>query len=89
MEQLTEVKRKRRSKFESKRTWTGILFLIPCTILVVMFIVVPVINVVRYSFNEVSLADASDVTFVGLDNYKAVPQTEGFTEMIIAPIVFA
>ncbi|MBT3320540.1 MAG: sugar ABC transporter permease [Clostridia bacterium] len=89
MEQLTEVKRKRRSKFESKRTWTGILFLIPCTILVVMFIVVPVINVVRYSFNEVSLADASDVTFVGLDNYKAVPQTEGFTEMIIATIVFA
>jgi len=51
--------------------------------------VVPLVNVIRYSFNENSLVDAKDLTFVGLDNYKAVPQTEGFSEMIIATIVFA
>lgn len=89
MEQITVEKKIRRTKFETKRTWTGILFLLPCTILVIIFIVVPVINVVRYSFNEASLADASDLTFVGLDNYRAVPQTEGFNEMITATVIFA
>ncbi len=89
MEQIAGTKKKHRTKFETKRTWTGILFLLPCTILVVMFIIVPVINVVRYSFNESSIANASDMTFVGLDNYKAVPQTEGFNEMITATVVFA
>ena len=89
MEQKQRIKKKRRIKFETKRTWTGILFLLPCTILVVMFIVVPVVNVVIYSFNKTNLVDAKDLTFVGLDNYKAVPQTEGFSEMIMATIVFA
>jgi ABC-type sugar transport system permease subunit len=89
MEQKQRKKKKRRTKFESKRTLTGILFLLPCTIIVVMFMVVPVVNVVRYSFNKTNLVDAKDLTFVGLDNYKAVPQTEGFSEMIIATIVFA
>lgn len=89
MEQNQGIKKKHRTKFETKRTLTGILFLLPCTILVVMFIVVPVINVVRYSFHETSLANADDMTFVGLDNYRAVPQTEGFNEMIIATIIFA
>ena len=89
MEQKQLIKKKRRIKFETKRTWTGILFLLPCTILVVLFVVVPVINVVRYSFNESSLANAADMTFVGFENYKAVPQTEGFSEMIIATVVFA
>jgi len=81
--------KKRQSKFESQRTLTGILFLLPCTILMVMFVVVPVINVVRYSFNKTNLADKKDLTFVGLDNYRAVPQTEGFDEMIVATLVFA
>ena len=89
MEQIAGTIKKHRTKFETKRTLTGMLFLLPCTILVIMFIVVPVINVVIYSFNEASLADASDMTFIGLDNYKAVPQTEGFNEMITATIVFA
>lgn len=89
MEQTAGIKKKRRIKFETKRTLTGILFLLPCAILCVIFIVIPVINVVRYSFNETSLANASDMAFVGLDNYKAVPQTEGFNEMILATIIFA
>ena len=89
MEQIPGIKKKRRTTFESKRTLTGILFLLPCTILVVMFMVVPLVNVVKYSFNKTNLVDAKDLTFVGLDNYKAVPQTEGFSEMIMATIVFA
>ena len=63
------------------------LFLLPCTILMVMFVMVPVVNVVRYSFNKTNLADKKDLTFVGLDNYRAVPQTEGFDEMIVATLV--
>jgi ABC-type sugar transport system permease subunit len=88
MEQIQGIKEKRRTKFETKRTWTGILFLLPCTILVVLFIVIPVINVVRYSFNESDLVTSSGMTFVGLDNYKAVPQTEGFNEMILGTVAF-
>lgn len=89
MESKALAKKKSRLKFENKRTLTGILFLLPCTILCFMFIVLPVINVVKYSFNEWNGIEGVPMQFVGLDNYRAVPQTQGFNEMIVSTITFA
>ncbi len=89
MESKSLTKPKRHMKFERKRTITGIMFLIPSFILCFMFIVVPVIGVVIYSFNEWNGIDSVPMEFVGVENYKEVPKTQGFNEMVVATVTFA
>ncbi len=76
------------SGFERSRVRTGILFLIPAALLCILFIVVPLITVVVYSFNEKSSV-GSAMTFVGLENFRTLPTTEGFGQMIWATLLFA
>ena len=84
----TAAPRKRLSGFERSRVRTGILFLIPAAVLCIIFIVVPLVSVVVYSFNEKSSVSA-DLKYVGLDNYAELPTTEGFVQMIWATLLFA
>lgn len=80
--------RKPLSGFEQSRVRTGILFLIPAAVLCIVFIIVPLISVVVYSFNEKSSV-GSAMTYVGLDNYRMLPATEGFWQMVWATLLFA
>lgn len=80
--------RKPLSGFERAKVRTGLLFLIPATLLCLVFIVIPLINVVVYSFNEKSSVGAA-MTYVGLDNYAMLPSTEGFWQMVWATLLFA
>ena len=80
--------RARKSSFERSRIRVGILFLIPATVLCLLFIVVPLINVVIYSFHEWN-GVSEDMLYVGLENYKRLPSTEGFWQMALATVVFA
>ena len=76
------------SGFERSRVRTGILFLIPAALLCIVFIVVPLITVVVYSFNEKSSV-GSAMTYVGLQNFRTLPSTEGFWQMVWATLLFA
>ena len=80
--------RQQLSGFERSRVRTGLVFLIPAAILCIVFIVVPLITVVIYSFNEKSSV-GSAMTYVGLDNFKMLPSTEGFWQMVYATLLFA
>ena len=82
------VGRRQLSGFERSRVRTGLLFLIPAAALCIIFIVVPLITVVIYSFNEKSSV-GSAMTYVGLDNFKMLPSTEGFWQMVWATLLFA
>jgi len=80
--------KQKRTKFERMRTITGLIFLIPTTILCAMFILVPLLKVFQYSFyswNGIS----PHMDFVGLYNYKTLPSTEGFFDMAKATVIYA
>ena len=77
-----------RSGFERSRVRAGIFFIIPAAVLCFIFIVMPLIDVVIYSFAEKSSV-GGPATYVGTDNYKALPNTEGFWDMALATVIFA
>lgn len=74
--------------FERKRTLTGILFLIPTALLVGIFVVWPLINVIELSFFDWNGVSATK-TFVGFDNFRALPELPGFWEMAWGTVVYA
>lgn len=83
-----EKKRQKHSKIERSRITCGTMFLIPATVLCIVFVIVPLINVFIYSFYEWNGVSA-DKLFVGFANYQALPATEGFWEMAKATLIFA
>ena len=84
----TAAPREKLSGFERSRVRTGILFLIPAALLCIVFIIVPLITVVIYSFNEKSSV-GNAMTYVGLENFRTLPATEGFWQMVYATLIFA
>ena len=78
----------RHNQFERKRTFTGLVMLIPTTVFCTLFIIVPVIRVFYLSFmnwNGIS----TEKTFAGFSNYARLPSTEGFWEMAKGTIIYA
>ena len=82
------ITRKPLSGFERARVRAGVLFLIPAALLCLVFIVVPLVSVVVYSFNEKSSVGTA-MTYVGTANYAMLPSTEGFWQMVWATLLFA
>ena len=74
--------------FEKQRTRTGILFLLPTLLLCTIFIVIPLINLIYYSFHEWN-GISDTMKFVGLQNYVKLPATEGFGTMFVWTVVYA
>lgn len=64
------------------------LMLIPAFILCFAFVIIPLIEVVRYSFTD---WDGIQPTMnnVGFQNYRNLPQMEGFKDMLVATFTFA
>ena len=83
------AKRKiRGNRLQRNQMRSGLVFILPSFILCAVFMVYPMIEVVRYSFtNWDGLAKTYD--YVGLDNYAYIPKLDGFNEMMIATVVFA
>ena len=83
------AKRKIRSnRLQRNQMRSGLVFILPSFILCAVFMVYPMIEVVRYSFtNWDGLAKTYE--YVGLDNYAYIPKLDGFNEMMIATVVFA
>jgi ABC-type sugar transport system permease subunit len=74
--------------FEKGKTCTGILLLLPAIVLCSVFIVIPLLEVIHYSFFEWN-GISSHMEFVGFRNYKELPSTEGFSTMAVWTIEYA
>ena len=84
---LTLPKR-RYSPLERTRIRSGLVFILPSVLLCVLFMVWPLIEVVRYSFTDWN-GVAKEYNYVLFDNYKEITKIDGFKEMMIATITFA
>lgn len=65
-------------KYETKRKVQGFVFLLPFLIGFFLFFAIPLFNTIKYSFNEVGVADTGGMTFhyVGFQNYINLFKTE-------------
>lgn len=91
MEQIvakTKQRKNKSSRFERSRIRAGVLFLIPSAIMCITFVVIPLVNVFIYSFYEWN-GISKDKLYVGLENFKMLPGTEGFWDMAKATLIFA
>ncbi|MBB6634773.1 carbohydrate ABC transporter permease [Cohnella thailandensis] len=61
---------KRRRFAPYRKNWSGYMFLVPAAALFVLFLWVPIIKGVVYSFYDIDFVNGN--TYVGFDNYKTV-----------------
>ena len=73
---------------ERNQRTTGIFFILPSLVLCAIFMVVPLINVIRYSLTDWD-GLSKTYNFVGLYNYMHLHEIEGFGEMMLATVTFA
>ena len=78
---------KHKLTWNQKKQLTGLLFLLPLTLFLAAFIVYPLVSVIFYSLFDWN--GMSQMKFVGPDNYKLLPSTEGFWEMAKATVIYA
>ncbi len=78
---------KHKLTWNQKKQLTGVLFLLPLSVFLAVFIVYPLISVMFYSFFDWN--GISQMKFVGTDNYRLLPATEGFWEMAKATVIYA
>lgn len=78
----------RRLGLERTHTRACRWMLVPAFILCFVFVIIPLIDVIGYSFTDWDGIQPT-MNFVGLYNYKQLPQMEGFKDMLIATFTFA
>ena len=84
---LTQTKRKH-SALERGKVRAGMVFILPSLILCAMFMLWPLLDVIRYSFTDWD-GISKDYDFVGLSNYFNITKIDGFNEMMVATVTFA
>lgn len=82
------VQQRRLTGLERTHTNACRIMLIPAILLCFIFVIVPLVDVVRYSFTDWD-GIQSTMNNVGFENYKKLPEMEGFSNMLIATFTFA
>jgi len=85
---LTASPKRRGNQLERSKMRAGTIFILPSLILCLMFMVWPLIEVVRYSLTDWN-GISRNYNYVGLSNYGGITQIQGFSEMMIATITYA
>ena len=89
MKQSTiQTPKRKRNALERNKVRAGTVFLLPSFILCAMFMLWPLVEVIRYSFTDWN-GIAKDYNYVGLENYFGITKIDGFNEMMVATITFA
>lgn len=78
--------KKRHAAWRRHRTLTGVAFLVPMLVFTSVFILYPTYRVIYYSFFKWN--GIGKERFIGLDNYKMLPSTEGFMAMVAATLEY-
>ena len=85
---LTTTPKRRGNQLERSKMRAGTIFVLPSLILCLMFMVWPLIEVIRYSITDWN-GISKNYNYVGLSNYTRITQIEGFNEMMVATITYA
>ena len=84
---LTLPKRKGNA-LERGKNRAGMLFVLPSVILCALFMLWPLVEVVRYSFTDWNGVN-KEYNYVAFRNYLEISKIDGFNEMMVATITFA
>ena len=76
------------SELQKNQRTTGFFFIIPSLALCFIFMLIPLFDVIRYSFTDWDGLSKS-YNFVGFKNYLHLHELEGFGEMMVATVTFA
>lgn len=82
------MNRKKTEGLERIHTRTCRIMLIPAFILCFAFVIIPLFDVIRYSFTDWD-GIQPQMSFVGFENYRNLPEMEGFKDMLVATFTFA
>lgn len=80
--------RRRHSALERNQRISGTFFIIPSLVLCFIFMIIPLIDVIRYSFTDWN-GMSKEYNYIGFENYLHLHEIEGFKEMMIATVTFA
>jgi multiple sugar transport system permease protein len=75
-------------RMSDKAKW-ALIFLIPWLVQFAIFQVYPLIYGTYVSFTDFSLKTVKAVSFVGFDNYRAIPEDPAFTNSVIATLGYS
>ncbi len=78
----------RHGALQRNQFYWGLAFIIPSAILCAVFMIYPMIEVIRYSFTDWN-GMSPDYDYVGLLNYQNISKIDGFKDMMIASVTFA
>lgn len=89
MKQIAPAPPKRKqTQLERGQIRSGYLFILPSLALCAVFVIWPLIEVIRYSFTDWN-GMSKTYNYVGIKNYLNLHKIEGFGEMMIATVTFA
>ena len=80
--------RKKHSELERNRSRTGFMFILPELILILIFMVYPMAEIIRYSFTDWNGITA-EYNYIGLQNYFSLKDIDGTLDMAIATLTYA
>ena len=72
----------------TKENWTGLAFIAPAVILLFVFLFVPFVMTLGYSFTNYNILKPDAMKFVGLKNFIKLAQDTVFRKSIINTFVF-
>ena len=67
-------KRKSENKYHKSETIVAYVLLLPAVILAFLFVILPIVFSLGYSFTDFDLLKPNNVNFIGLDNFKLIIQ---------------
>lgn len=71
-----------------QQTLTAITFILPAVILLILFIVIPAIMALGYSFTNFYITRPDNIKYIALDNFKTLMQDELFWQCFFNTIYF-
>ena len=72
---------------QKKRARTGMMFVAPCTVVVLLMMIVPILRTVSFAFSEVTLP-SFDTRFIGTDNFEKIISLEEFPTIVKNTVVW-
>ncbi|MDO5422729.1 MAG: sugar ABC transporter permease [Eubacteriales bacterium] len=72
----------------TKENWTGLAFIAPAVILLFVFLFIPFLLTVGYSFTNYNILKPDKTTFTGLTNFIRLTQDSVFLKSIVNTFVF-
>lgn len=80
--------RKQSSTYQRQQRLTALAFLLPAVALLIVFLVVPAIMALGYSFTDFYITKPNSINFIGLDNFKTLFQDDLFWKCLGNTVYF-